>query len=81
MEQVGGIGCLTHILCDETNNEWTRTESAGCIAQITSPTLNLCNRLTGFIENMEDLVRALTSKRRNTFFVLFTVICYAIRFM
>ena len=62
MEQVGGIGCLTQILCDENNDEWTRTEAAGCIAQITSPTLNLCHRLTGFIENMEDLVRALTSK-------------------
>lgn len=62
MEQVGGIGCLTHILCDENADEWTRTEAAGCIAQLTSPTLDLCHRLTGFIENMEDLVRALTSK-------------------
>ena len=60
MEQVGGVGYLTDILCNEETDEWVRTEAAGCVAQITSPTLDLGHRLTGFIENMQDLVGALT---------------------
>lgn len=60
MEKVSGVGYLTDILCNENADEWIRTEAAGCIAQLTSPTLDLCHRLTGFIENMEDLISALT---------------------
>lgn len=32
------------------------------LAQITSPSLDLCHNLNGFIENIQDLTRALTSK-------------------
>ncbi len=60
IEQVNGIGILTNLLCDSNADEHIRTEAAGCIAQITSPTLNLYHRLTGFIENIKDLIYALT---------------------
>lgn len=39
-----------------------RSEAAGVIAQITSPTLEHYQHINGFIENMEDLIRSLTCK-------------------
>lgn len=39
-----------------------RSEAAGVVAQITSPNLDHYKHINGFIENMEDLVRSLTSK-------------------
>lgn len=62
LQQIDCFGTLADILCDELASEWTRTEAAGCIAQITSPSLDLCHNLTGFLENIQDLTRALTSK-------------------
>ena len=38
-----------------------RSEAAGVVAQITSPTLDHYQHINGFIENMEDLIRSLTS--------------------
>jgi len=61
LQKIDCFGILTDILCDEMAQEWTRTEAAGCIAQITSPYMEFCESLTGFLENMEDLTRALTS--------------------
>ncbi len=60
MEQVNGIGVLTNVLCDENVHELIRSEAADCVAKITSPNLNLYYRLTGFIENIKDLIGALT---------------------
>lgn len=62
LKQLDSFGLLTDILCDENAQEWTRTEAAGCVAQITSPSLDFCHSLVGFYENMQDLIRALTSK-------------------
>ena len=61
LKQLDSFGLLTDILCDENAQEWTRTEAAGCVAQITSPSLDFCHSLVGFYENMQDLIRALTS--------------------
>lgn len=60
LKQIDCIGILTDILCDESAVEWSRTEAAGCIAQIASPSLDFCSHLTGFFENIQDLTRALT---------------------
>ncbi|XP_078583569.1 protein inscuteable homolog isoform X2 [Branchiostoma floridae x Branchiostoma japonicum] len=59
VEKVDGVGCLTDILCDPLTTEATRTEVAGVLAQITSPMLDHYRHVSGFIENMEDLLRGL----------------------
>ncbi|XP_078663334.1 protein inscuteable homolog [Branchiostoma floridae x Branchiostoma belcheri] len=59
VEKVDGVGCLTDILCDPLTTEATRTEVAGVVAQITSPMLDHYRHVSGFIENMEDLLRGL----------------------
>lgn len=60
LEEVNGVECLTDILCSDRYSEMVRSEAAGVIAQITSPTLDHFRHINGFIENMEDLIRALT---------------------
>ncbi|XP_078000081.1 protein inscuteable homolog [Glandiceps talaboti] len=61
LEKADGIECLTDILCDLKTNEDVRTEAAGVIAQITSPELDHYKHIMGFIENLEDLIKALTA--------------------
>jgi hypothetical protein len=61
LQRVNCYNILTDILCDENASEWTRTEAGGCIAQITSPQLDFSDHLNGFVENIQDLIRALTS--------------------
>ena len=58
--KISGIGRLTDILNNKSASETVRCEAAGVIAQITSPTLDHCQHLAGFIENMDDLISALT---------------------
>ena len=53
--------CLSDILNADRYNEMVRSEAAGVVAQITSPTLDHYQHINGFIENMEDLIRSLTS--------------------
>ena len=55
--------CLSDILSADRYNEMVRSEAAGVVAQITSPTLDHYQHITGFIENMEDLIRSLTGIR------------------
>lgn len=63
--QVNGVECLSDILNADKYNEMVRSEAAGVVAQITSPTLDHYQHINGFIENMEDLIRSLTSKSAN----------------
>lgn len=61
LQQVDSISILTDIVCDEQLQEWTRTECAGCVAQISSPYLDFWPKLKNTNENLSDLIRALTS--------------------
>lgn len=60
LEKEGGIDSLADILCDNTISEAVRGEAAGVIAQITSPCLDNFQHISGFLENVEDLLSALT---------------------
>ncbi|ELT97127.1 hypothetical protein CAPTEDRAFT_182206 [Capitella teleta] len=60
LEMVKGVEFLTDLLADSSVPGVVRSEAAGVIAQITSPCLDHYHHLTGFIENMEDMVRSLT---------------------
>ena len=51
--QVNGVECLTDILGADRYSEMVRSEAAGVIAQITSPSLEHYQHINGFIENME----------------------------
>ena len=35
LQKIDCFGILTDILCDEVAQEWTRTEAAGCIGNLT----------------------------------------------
>ncbi|XP_013413958.1 protein inscuteable homolog isoform X1 [Lingula anatina] len=59
LEKAAGVECLTDILCNEGTTEHLRSEAAGVVAQITSPCLDHNQHISGFIENMEDLIQAL----------------------
>ncbi|XP_052277363.1 protein inscuteable homolog [Dreissena polymorpha] len=59
LEKEGGVDILTDILCDKTVSEAVRGEAAGVVAQITSPCLDNFQHITGFIDNVQDLLRAL----------------------
>ena len=73
-DQCGGIDCICDILCDggqsaddevTGTSERVRSEAAGVIAQITSPSLVVSPevnelRRSSLIGNMADLVPALT---------------------
>lgn len=61
LEKEGGIDSLTDILCDQTISEAVRGEAAGVIAQITSPCLDNFQHISGFLENVQDLLSALIS--------------------
>nr|APU50763.1 inscuteable-like protein 274 [Saccoglossus kowalevskii] len=61
LEKADGVECITDILCDVKTSEDVRTEAAGVIAQITSPDLDHYKHIIGFIENLEDLIKALTA--------------------
>ncbi|XP_074660177.1 protein inscuteable homolog isoform X2 [Tubulanus polymorphus] len=60
LEKENGVELLTDLLNDSTLNETIRSEAAGVIAQITSPGLEQYQHLSGFLENIDDLVRSLT---------------------
>lgn len=60
--QVGGVDCVRDILCDSGSSEELLGEAAGVIAQITSPCLENYQHISGFQENMTDLVPALIGK-------------------
>ncbi|XP_064611616.1 protein inscuteable homolog isoform X2 [Liolophura sinensis] len=59
LERVGGVECVREILCDSRSSEELLGEAAGVIAQITSPCLENYQHISGFQENMADLVPAL----------------------
>ncbi|XP_045197348.1 protein inscuteable homolog [Mercenaria mercenaria] len=59
LEKEGGIDSLTDILCDKTISEAVRGEAAGVVAQITSPCLDNFQHISGFLENVQDLLSAL----------------------
>ncbi|XP_067947908.1 protein inscuteable homolog isoform X2 [Watersipora subatra] len=61
LEEANGVEVLSDILSAERYNEMVRSEAAGVVAQITSPTLDHYQHINGFIENMEDLIRSLTA--------------------
>ncbi|XP_043938717.1 protein inscuteable homolog isoform X2 [Protopterus annectens] len=60
LEKVDGILCLTDILTDETNSESSRAEAAAVVAQITSPHVTCTQHLGSFLENMEEILAALS---------------------
>ncbi|XP_064628598.1 protein inscuteable homolog isoform X2 [Lineus longissimus] len=60
LEKANGVEHLTDILNNYSVTEYTRSEAAGVVAQITSPCLDHYHHLNGFLENMEDLTRSLT---------------------
>lgn len=62
LERVGGVESLTDMLGNATVAEGVRAEAAGVVAQILSPSLEQYTHVAGFLENMEDLVRSLTSE-------------------
>ena len=74
LEKEGGVDSLTDILCDKTITEAVRGEAAGVIAQITSPCLDNFQHMTGFLENVEDLLHALISRLSVSFY--HTTFCY-----
>ncbi|KAL4233063.1 hypothetical protein ACF0H5_007749 [Mactra antiquata] len=59
LEKEGGVDSLTDILCDAMISEAVRGEAAGVIAQITSPCLDNFQHITGFLDNVQDLLSAL----------------------
>ena len=59
---MGGVENLSDMLNSQSASEAIRAEAAGVVAQITSPCLDQYQHLAGFLENMEDLVKSLTSK-------------------
>ena len=61
---------VTEILSCPDLPENTKSEAAGVIAQVTSPTLGHINHLATFIDNMDDLVHSLTGKPLLTIFLL-----------
>ena len=62
LEKEGGVDILTDILCDKTVSEAVRGEAAGVVAQITSPCLDNFQHISGFLENVQDLLSALISR-------------------
>lgn len=60
--QGNGIYCLTEILFDQSTPVALRAEAAGVVAQVTSPLLDHCHKLQGFMENLEELIYSLTGK-------------------
>lgn len=68
--QANGVECLSDILSADRYNEMVRSEAAGVVAQITSPTVDHYQHINGFIENMEDLIRSLTSEQSEVIFSL-----------
>lgn len=67
LEKEGGVDILTDILCDKTVSEAVRGEAAGVVAQITSPCLDNFQHISGFLENVQDLLSALMSKLSSSF--------------
>ena len=63
-------------MCDPRSTEMVRAEAAGVIAQITSPSLDHYQHIAGFIENMEDIIRALTSKSYSTYSYMYLYASY-----
>ena len=62
LEKVGGVEALSDMLSSQSASESVRAEAAGVVAQILSPCLDQYTHLAGFLENMDDLVRSLTSQ-------------------
>ena len=64
LEKVGGVERLSDMLSSQSasTSEAVRAEAAGVVAQILSPCLEQYTHVAGFLENMDDLVRALTSE-------------------
>ncbi|XP_014668973.1 PREDICTED: protein inscuteable homolog [Priapulus caudatus] len=60
LEKGNGIYCLTEILFDQATPVALRAEAAGVVAQVTSPLLDHCHKLQGFMENLEELIYSLT---------------------
>ncbi|KAL5009728.1 hypothetical protein ScPMuIL_012033 [Solemya velum] len=58
-EREAGVENITDLLCDRTTSEAVRGEAAGVIAQITSPCLDSCQQMAGFVENLDDLLKSL----------------------
>ena len=61
---MGGVERLSDMLSSQSasTSEAVRAEAAGVVAQILSPCLEQYTPVAGFLENMDDLVRALTSE-------------------
>jgi len=59
LEKEGGVDILTDILCDASAPEAVKGEAAGVVAQVTSPCLDNFQHITGFLDNVEELLRAL----------------------
>lgn len=67
LEKAGGLDCLVDVLCEPNLEESVRSEAAGLLAQITAPWMD-CegDTLRGLVDNMGNLVRALTDLARKT---------------
>ncbi|XP_046378555.2 protein inscuteable homolog [Haliotis rufescens] len=60
LEKESGLELLTEVLCDMKTSEGVQGEAAGVVAQITSPSLEHNQHLSGFVDNnLQDLLKAL----------------------
>lgn len=66
IEKDGGMECLVDILCDYHTEQKVRGEVAGVLAQVTSPCLENFQQLSGLVENLDDILRALIGLCANT---------------
>ncbi|XP_033739941.1 protein inscuteable homolog [Pecten maximus] len=66
IEKEGGVECLMDILCNYSNGEKVRGEVAGVLAQVTSPCLENFQQLSGLVENLDEILRALIGLCANT---------------
>lgn len=63
--QNGGISCLAVLLTDSIGSETVRSEAAGVIAQVTSPSLANCQLRMGLLEHIPSFIKSLTGLCRD----------------
>ncbi|GAB6019450.1 hypothetical protein CHUAL_001029 [Chamberlinius hualienensis] len=66
LELSGGVECVSEILADDSSSEEEKCESAGVIAQITSPSLDYNHSIEGLAENIPILIKSLTDLAKCT---------------
>uniref|UniRef100_T1J5H0 Protein inscuteable homologue C-terminal domain-containing protein n=1 Tax=Strigamia maritima TaxID=126957 RepID=T1J5H0_STRMM len=66
LAEIGGVECVTDILCDVRSSKLEKAEAAGVIAQITSPWIEHNHFIRGLSENLVNLIQSITDLAKNT---------------